>query len=144
MLTKLSPCCRKMFLLFLSHSFQGPNSLPGDVVTVNYNKSLGKTNLGDLTEMRIHVDDNVLNLFPVLKTAEIPDHIHLLPVRKNIYALSILGVGKDRLVFLSTGIAFKFVDRHYLWTLLARVIDQVEITKCCRGRDIMLSGDVLQ
>lgn len=95
MLTKSSPICRKMLLFFLAHPFQGPNRLSGDVVTVDHNGSLRETNLGDFSEMRIHVDDNILNLFSVLKTTEIANHICLFAVGKNIYDLSFFGVCQD-------------------------------------------------
>lgn len=142
MLTKSSPVCRKMLLFFLAHPFQGPNRLSGDVVTVDHNGSLRETNLGDFSEMRIHVDDNILNLFSVLKTTEIANHICLFAVGKNIYDLSFFGVCQDRLVLLSASITFEFVDGQHLWKRLARVIDQVEITERCCCRDIMLSGYV--
>lgn len=142
MLTKPSPVCRKMLLFLLAHPFQGPNRLSGDVVTVDHNGGLRETNLGDFPEMRIHVDDNILNLFSVLKTMEIADHICLFAIGKNIYDLSIPGVCQDRLVLLPAGITFEFVDGQHLRKRLARVIDQVKITESCRCRDIMLSGYV--
>ena len=112
------------------------------MVTVDHDGGLWETNLGNLTKMRIHVDDNVLNLFSVLKTAEIADHVCLFAVRKNIYDLSVPGIGKNCLVLFSTGVALKFVDGQHFRKLPARVIDQVEIAESCRCRDIMLFGYV--
>lgn len=119
MLTKPSPVHRKMLLFFLAHSFQRPDGLSGNMVTVNDDGGLWKTTLGNLTEMRIHVDDDVFYLFMVLETAEIPDHICLFTVRKNVYDLSVPGISKNCLVFLPAGVAFEFIDGQHLRKFLA-------------------------
>ena len=69
--------------------------------------------------MRIHVDDNILYILLVLKTAEIADHVCLFAIGKNIYDLSVSGVSQDRLVLLSAGIALEFVNGQHLRKLLA-------------------------
>ena len=88
-----------------------------------------KTNLGNLAEMRIHVDDDIFYLFSVLETTEIPDHICLFTVRKNVYDPSVPGIGQDRLVLLSAGVAFEFIDGQHLRKFLARIVDQVKIAE---------------
>ena len=136
-LAEPSPLTRQVFLHFLPYSLQRPDYLPGNMVAVDRDGGLGKTNLRNLPEMRIHIHDEILDLFPVFELTEIADQIRFLAVWKDIHDLSVPWVGQDRLVFLSVGIPFEFINGENFRQLLAGVGNQIEITESCADRNIV-------
>ena len=82
-----------MFLHFLPHTLQRPDHLPGNMVTVDHDGGLGETNLRNLPEMRVHIHDEILDLFSVFKLTEIADQIGFFAVWENVHNLSVFRVG---------------------------------------------------
>lgn len=141
-LAEPSPLTRQVFLHFLPYSLQRPDYLPGNMVAVDHDGGLGETNLRNLPEMRIHIHDEILDIFPVFELTEIADQIRFLAVWKDVNDLPVLRVGQDRLVFLSIGISFEFIYGENFRQLLAGVGNQIEITESCADRNVVLFGYV--
>ena len=142
MFAEPSPFSRKVFLNILSYPFERPDDLPGNMVTVDHNGGLGEASLCDLAEMRVHIHNEVFDVFLVLKLTKIPDQIRFLAVWKNVHDLSALCVGQDRLVFLAVGIPLEFINRENLRELFTRVVYEIEIAQSCADRNVVLSGYV--
>ena len=130
-LAKSSPLSRKMFLYLLPYAFQRPDHLSGNMVTVNHDDGLGEASLRDLTEMRVHIHDEILDLFPVFKLTKITNEIRLFAIWENIQDLSVFRVSQNRLVFLAIGISLEFINGEDFRQLLAGIVDKIKITESC-------------
>ena len=129
MLAELSPFGRQMFLHFLPYPFECPDHLPGNMVTVDYNGGLWKTNFCNVPEMRVHVHDEIFNLFSVFKLMEVADQIGFFAVGKNVHDLFIFCISQDRLVFLTVCISFEFIYGENLRQLLAGIVYKIKVTE---------------